>query len=152
MKNLSELFLSGLLTAGGEQWSPSPVLCNHLLIYITPRSDTCVSTVSPTLLILIPPRVHYGDMYVCMSILLLQDLFIPTVPVLRWIYHSCSRRLKRFFYTFLTFIYLSTFLFLTRHQAVARIADRTAKNCRGHVTFTTFTPITYHCFYISLQT
>jgi len=25
-------------------------------------------------------------------------------------------------------------LFITRSQAVARIADRTAKNCRGHVT------------------
>ena len=25
--------------------------------------------------------------------------------------------------------------FLTRSQAVARIADRTTKNCRGHVTF-----------------
>jgi len=24
--------------------------------------------------------------------------------------------------------------FITRSQAVARIADRTAKNCRGHVT------------------
>jgi len=27
-----------------------------------------------------------------------------------------------------------TITFTTRSQAVARIADRTAKNCRGHVT------------------
>jgi len=29
---------------------------------------------------------------------------------------------------------INAYQYITRSQAVARIADRTAKNCRGHVT------------------
>jgi len=40
---------------------------------------------------------------------------------------------------------------VTRSQAVARIADRTAKNCKGHVATPTFREIIYaparHCPY-----
>ena len=41
----------------------------------------------------------------------------------------------------------------TRSQAVARIADRTAKNCRGHVTYATPTFMeTYLCAHYAFPT
>jgi len=52
-----------------------------------------------------------------------------------------------FYYVYLQYFDTVGWVFwpVTRSQAVARIADRTAKNCRGHVTYAT---PTFRVFYL----